>query len=73
MVPWNSSLGGFAYNSQTKWVGIIAIKTEKNKHQTRNCSLPFGGAGFCDKQRMDEKRREKEEKGKEEKKRGFKM
>ena len=23
----------------TKWVGIIAIKTEKNKHQTRNFSL----------------------------------
>ena len=39
MVPWNSALGGFAYNWQIKWVGIIAIKTEKNKHQTRNCSL----------------------------------
>ena len=37
------------------------------------CALPFGGAGFCDKQRIDETRREKEEKGKEEKKRGFKM
>ena len=39
MVPWNLALGGFAYNWQSKWVGIIAIKTEKNKHQTRNCSL----------------------------------
>ena len=39
MVPWNSALAGFTYNWQSKWVGIIAIKTEKNKHQTRNCSL----------------------------------
>ena len=39
MVPWNSALGGFAYNWQSKWVGIIAIKTENNKHQTRNYSL----------------------------------
>ena len=28
MVPWNSNSGGVAYFSQSKWVGIIAIKTE---------------------------------------------
>ena len=28
MVPWNSASGGFAYIWQSKWVGIIAIKTE---------------------------------------------
>ena len=28
MVPWNSASGGFAYFWQSKWVGIIAIKTE---------------------------------------------
>ena len=28
MVPWNSTSGGFAYIWQSKWVGIIAIKTE---------------------------------------------
>ena len=29
MVPWNSGSGGFAaYIWQSKWVGIIAIKTE---------------------------------------------
>ena len=26
--PWNSPSGGFAYIWQSKWVGIIAIKTE---------------------------------------------
>ena len=31
MVPWNSASGGFAYNWQSKWVGIIAIKTEKTQ------------------------------------------
>ena len=31
MVPWNSASGGFAYNLQSKWVGIIAIKTEKTQ------------------------------------------
>ena len=31
MVPWNSALGGFAYNWQSKWVGIIAKKTEKTQ------------------------------------------
>ena len=29
MVPKNSTLGGFAYIWQSKWVGIIAIKTER--------------------------------------------
>ena len=28
---WNSASGGFAYNWQSKWVGIIAIKTEKTQ------------------------------------------
>ena len=28
MVLWNSASGGFAYIWQSKWVGIIAIKTE---------------------------------------------
>ena len=28
MVPWNSASGGFAYISQSKKGGIIAIKTE---------------------------------------------
>ena len=28
MVPWNSNSGGFAYIWQSKWVGIIAIKSE---------------------------------------------
>ena len=31
MVPWNSASGGFAYNWQSKWVGIIAIKTERTQ------------------------------------------
>ena len=31
MVPWNSAPGGFAYIWQTKWVGIIAIKTERTQ------------------------------------------
>ena len=31
MVPWNSALGRFAYNWQSKWVGIIAIKTERTQ------------------------------------------
>ena len=31
MVPWNSTSGGFAYIWQSKWVGIIAIKTEKTQ------------------------------------------
>ena len=31
MVPWNSAPGGFAYISQSKWVGIIAIKTRESK------------------------------------------
>ena len=31
MVPWNSASGGFAYIWQRKWVGIIAIKTERTQ------------------------------------------
>ena len=31
MVPWNSTLWGFAYIWQSKWAGIIAIKTEKTQ------------------------------------------
>ena len=31
MVPWNSALGRFAYNWQSKWVGIISIKTERTQ------------------------------------------
>ena len=31
MVPWNSALGWFAYNWQSKWVGIISIKTERTQ------------------------------------------
>ena len=31
MVPWNSTLRGFAYNWKSKCVGIIAIKTERTK------------------------------------------
>ena len=31
MVPWNSALGGFAYNWQSRWVGIFAIKTERTQ------------------------------------------
>ena len=33
MVPRNSTPGGFAYISQSKWVGIIAIKTERTQIQ----------------------------------------
>ena len=29
MVPRNSTLGGFAHIWQSKWVGIIAVKTER--------------------------------------------
>ena len=29
MVPRNSSPGGFAYISQSKWIGVIAIKIER--------------------------------------------
>ena len=31
LVSWNSASGGFAYNWQSKWVGIIAIKTERTQ------------------------------------------
>ena len=31
MVPWNSALGRFTYNWQSKWVGIISIKTERTQ------------------------------------------
>ena len=31
IVPWNSASGGFAYNWQSKWVGIIAMKTERTQ------------------------------------------
>ena len=31
MVPKNSTPGGFAYIWQSKWVGIIAIKTERTQ------------------------------------------
>ena len=31
MVPWNSTPGGFAYIGQSKWVGIIAIKTARTR------------------------------------------
>ena len=31
MAPWNSASGGFAYNWQSKWVGIIAIKSERRQ------------------------------------------
>ena len=30
-LEYASALGGFAYNWQSKWVGIIAIKTEKTQ------------------------------------------
>ena len=30
-VPWNSASGGFAYIWRSKWVGIIAIKTEETQ------------------------------------------
>ena len=33
MVPRNLTPGGFAYISQSKWVGIIAIKTERTQIQ----------------------------------------
>ena len=31
MVPWNSASGGFAYIWQSKWVGIIAVKTKRTQ------------------------------------------
>ena len=31
MVPWKSTQGGFAYIWQSKWVGIIAIKTVRTQ------------------------------------------
>ena len=31
MAPWNSTSGGFAYIWQSKWIGIIAIKTERTQ------------------------------------------
>ena len=31
MVPRNSTPGGFAYIWQSKWVGIISIKTEREQ------------------------------------------
>ena len=31
MVPWNSVLGGFAYIWQSKWLGIIGIKTKRTR------------------------------------------
>ena len=29
MVPWNSTSRGFAYILQSKWAGIIVIRTER--------------------------------------------
>ena len=31
MVTWHSASGGFAYIWQSKWVGIIAVKTERTQ------------------------------------------
>ena len=31
IVPWNSTSGGFAYIWQSKWLGMIAIKTERTQ------------------------------------------
>ena len=31
MLSWNSASGGFAYNWQSKWVGIILIETERTQ------------------------------------------
>ena len=31
MVPRNSTQGGFAHIWQSKWIGIIAIKTERTQ------------------------------------------
>ena len=31
MVTWNSASGGFAYIWQSKWVGIIAVKTKRTQ------------------------------------------
>ena len=31
MVPWNSTSGEFAFIRQSKWVGIIAIKTGRTQ------------------------------------------
>ena len=33
MVPWNSTSGGFTYICQSKWVGIILIKTKRTQIQ----------------------------------------
>ena len=31
MITWNSASGGFAYIWQSKWVGIIAVKTKRTE------------------------------------------
>ena len=31
MVTWHSALGGFAYIWQSKWAGIIAVKTKRTQ------------------------------------------
>ena len=36
MVPWNSTSGEFAFIWQSKWVGIIAIKTGRTQIHFRN-------------------------------------
>ena len=36
MVPWNSTSGEFAFIWQSKWVGIIAIKTGRTQIYFRN-------------------------------------
>ena len=42
MVPRNSTPGGFAYIWQSKWVGIIAIKTERTQiHFLSNVLIVF--------------------------------
>ena len=35
-LPWNSTSGGFAFIWQSKWVGIIAIKTGRTQIHFRN-------------------------------------
>ena len=42
MVPWNSVSGGFAYIWQSKWLGIIAINTERTQiHFFNNVLVAF--------------------------------
>ena len=40
MVPWNSTFGRFAFIRQSKWVGVIEIKTKRTQIHSFLSDIP---------------------------------